>query len=84
MVGLEFHPIDLVQYCPGCHDYWVPRQLDELRQAFEILVEMKGECWCGMGIGNPMLKTHQAHCMKAQALEAKFAKYFKPEKPKIC
>jgi len=27
-----------------------------------------GDCWCGVGIGNPMLKDHTTLCKMAQAV----------------
>ncbi|MBI5683568.1 MAG: hypothetical protein HZC54_00675 [Verrucomicrobia bacterium] len=35
----------------------------------ELLAKLKhGDCWCPMGIGNPMVTSHPDYCVKAQAL----------------
>lgn len=34
----------------------------------EALIALKNEeCWCGIGIGNPMMSRHSSQCNKAQA-----------------
>ncbi len=51
----------------------MPRdQIKELldAEAFwrEIVKELQaGGCWCSVGIGNPMMGSHSALCMKIQA-----------------
>lgn len=35
----------------------------------EALAELKcGDCWCEMGIDNPMFREHSSGCKKAQAI----------------
>lgn len=46
--------------------------LDVESEAAEIINGLKrGSCWCEMGIGNPMMKTHSAACDAARAFVAR-------------
>lgn len=37
------------------------------KQMLDILVGLKrGDCWCEMGIGNPMVREHDVACLQAQ------------------
>jgi len=41
----------------------------ELAQAKTLLRALKtGSCWCGVGIGNPMLKEHSEVCQKVREI----------------
>lgn len=37
------------------------------RLAAALLAVKRGDCWCDMGIGNPMVRDHSPGCLQAQA-----------------
>ena len=43
-----------------------------LAELLTVLKALKrGDCWCEMGIGNPMMSRHSPGCLSAQAAIAK-------------
>lgn len=39
----------------------------KLSNVLQLLLRLKaGDCWCEMGIGNPMVQEHTAVCLEAQ------------------
>lgn len=42
---------------------------DQRRRIRDILLQLRrGDCWCAVGIGNPMMATHSSACVSARAI----------------
>ena len=70
--GLIIMPVASSRHLRETGRYWETQheeaeaEIIKLREALEAL--KRGDCWCEMAIGNPMVKDHSAACKLASAV----------------